>query len=405
MSRVRELLLVSASFPHERVTEFMGPEIPYLSEVFDTVTIAPTRPVGPILAPLPTNVVVDYSLAQVVPNASRRLQTVLSGVLSGRGLPPTLAAGEPHRDFLSASWARSLLLARADLAAIRQWAANRPAPDVVYTYWLRATAGLRESWPGTPMVSRAHGGDVYSQANGWRTIAFQHSALAACDWVACVSRQGRDYLSEKFPDQTDKLTVEHLGIPDVGGLAPRGSGGGLRVISASSVDANKRVLLIAECIATLASHTPVQWTHFGDGPQMQAVRELLSERASENLRVNLAGRVEPAVVHRALLEEGFDVFVNLSLSEGVPVSVMEAQCVGLPVVATDVGGTSEAAPATFNYLIPVDASVEAICDALTASATESRANPALRRSWWQERFDSSVVYPRFAAELLRRCHA
>lgn len=41
-----------------------------------------------------------------------------------------------------------------------------------------------------------------------------------------------------------------------------------------------------------------------------------------------------------LLEES-DIFVNPSYSEGLPTSVMEAASVGLPIVATDVGGTNE----------------------------------------------------------------
>lgn len=41
-----------------------------------------------------------------------------------------------------------------------------------------------------------------------------------------------------------------------------------------------------------------------------------------------------------ILEES-DIFVNPSYSEGLPTSVMEAASVGLPIIATDVGGTNE----------------------------------------------------------------
>lgn len=41
-----------------------------------------------------------------------------------------------------------------------------------------------------------------------------------------------------------------------------------------------------------------------------------------------------------ILEES-DIFVNPSYSEGLPTSVMEAASVGLPIIATDVGGTRE----------------------------------------------------------------
>lgn len=36
-----------------------------------------------------------------------------------------------------------------------------------------------------------------------------------------------------------------------------------------------------------------------------------------------------------------DVFVNVSYSEGLPVSLMEASSFGIPVIATDVGGSAE----------------------------------------------------------------
>ncbi len=50
-----------------------------------------------------------------------------------------------------------------------------------------------------------------------------------------------------------------------------------------------------------------------------------------------------------------DVFVLPSLNEGIPGAVREALAMEVPVIATDVGGTSEAVvDGTTGYLVPVE---------------------------------------------------
>ena len=94
-------------------------------------------------------------------------------------------------------------------------------PDVAYTFWLgAATAGLRTAWPNVPLVSRAHGGDLYPHAHGWGSIPFQEAALRSVDLLAAVSSNGREDLARRHPEVEAALTVRHLGIHDLGGLAP-----------------------------------------------------------------------------------------------------------------------------------------------------------------------------------------
>ena len=72
---------------------------------------------------------------------------------------------------------------------------------------------------------------------------------------------------------------------------------------------------------------------WGDGPDRDRVSSVL--RGSAGLRPHFPV-VEQSSVHDQMLNGRADVFVNLSKSEGLPVTIMEAQCVGLPVVATAV---------------------------------------------------------------------
>jgi glycosyltransferase involved in cell wall biosynthesis len=82
---------------------------------------------------------------------------------------------------------------------------------------------------------------------------------------------------------------------------------------------------------------PVSFVAVGQGPEDETIRELHTDLGlGERFRL-LGYHPEPARLLAAC-----DVFVLASEYEGLPVAVMEALALGLPVVATDVPGTREA---------------------------------------------------------------
>ncbi|MGZ5247769.1 MAG: glycosyltransferase, partial [Flavitalea sp.] len=60
----------------------------------------------------------------------------------------------------------------------------------------------------------------------------------------------------------------------------------------------------------------------------------------------------------------FDLFLNVSESEGVPVSIMEAMSAGLPVIATNVGGTREIVDGSNGVLVNKNISALELSDLL-----------------------------------------
>ena len=69
--------------------------------------------------------------------------------------------------------------------------------------------------------------------------------------------------------------------------------------------------------------------------------EKMAEGLPEQVTVNFTGTVANKDVYDTYASTPFHVFVNVSKSEGVPVSIMEAMSFSIPVIATAVGGTSE----------------------------------------------------------------
>ena len=53
-----------------------------------------------------------------------------------------------------------------------------------------------------------------------------------------------------------------------------------------------------------------------------------------------------------------DLFINVSKSEGIPVSIMEALSVSIPVLATNCGGIEEIVNNEVGYIISSDPSAE-----------------------------------------------
>jgi len=76
-------------------------------------------------------------------------------------------------------------------------------------------------------------------------------------------------------------------------------------------------------------------TIVGDGEYRKEL-----EKLAVGLPVAFLGEIQNERVLQLLLSQSY-LFVNPSYSEGLPTSVMEAAVVGLPIIATDVGGTRE----------------------------------------------------------------
>jgi glycosyltransferase involved in cell wall biosynthesis len=149
-----------------------------------------------------------------------------------------------------------------------------------------------------------------------------------------------------------------LGVPD----------GTLVIATVGRLDPVKDIGALIRAIPALADKVSVLLMVIGDGPERTSL-ERLAEECHVAPYVRFFGHRDDA---RELLV-GCDVYANSSISEGVSLTILEAMAAGLPIVATNVGGTPEVVDTASGRLVPQRDS-----GTLSRTLLELAAQPMLR---------------------------
>ncbi|MBX3027556.1 glycosyltransferase [bacterium] len=271
-------------------------------------------------------------------------------LLERAGVPVRVLTGHPLRR------ARAL---RAALAADRI--------DVVHAWLFIADA---YAWAAT----RCGGPRLVTTArnckrSGGLLDRLTRRAFAASDAIIVNSRQVGDYIASVYGAPTDRLTVVYNAI-DLDRFqpppAPRPRQPPRIVMVGRLVQQKNPRLFVAAAAALRARRPDVRFRLVGDGPLRGEVEAAARAAGlAEALEMTGERRDVPALLQDA------DLFWLTSDWEGLPNAVLEAMACGLPVVATDVGGTSELVDAGVEGYV-IDAGDR---DALVARSLEILADP------------------------------
>lgn len=249
------------------------------------------------------------------------------------------------------------------------------------------------------IVVRLHGSDLYENLKNdyspLRTIIFSHA-----DLIVPISEFGEKYIKSKYPQFGYKLFLSRLGVFD-NGLSPKTSlANEYNIVSVSNVVAIKRLDLIFDALQNTSSI--INWHHFGDGPLFEQLSNRIKSSRT-NLRIHLHGFVPNIDVIRFYKETPVTLFINASSTEGLPVSIMEALSFGIPVIATNVGGTSELVNSKNGILIDSNfeisllaSSVETILNLNSSEYNKLRENA---RKTFEERVNAEENYNLFYEKL------
>jgi glycosyltransferase involved in cell wall biosynthesis len=217
---------------------------------------------------------------------------------------------------------------------------RRSRPDVVHCH--NATAAIIAAFParraGVKTVIVTRHGLVKPPYQIRRELKF---ALASrwCDWIVAVCEGTRtNLLAAPFAARDRIIHIYNGACPADVRAVPRAKRGFTLLYVGRLAPLKDHATLLRAVALTRSDHPDVQLWIVGDGPLQLSLRKLTHELGLKD-SVTFFG--EQPDVSPFLLAA--DLFVSSSVTEGLPVSLLEAMSVGLPALVTDVGGMGEIA--------------------------------------------------------------
>ena len=217
-------------------------------------------------------------------------------------------------------------------------------------------ASLLSRVTGIPVVTTAHGKNYYGDK--WRRrLAYRFVARQSV--MVAVSNDLKRFLAQRVGIPPGRIRVVHNGI-DLSRYKAQQSCHAVR--AELGISASQRVIgtvgnlfaikgqtyLLRACKALASTYPNFVLLVAGEGEQLGALKKEASD-------IGIAGNVKFLGFRNDVpaLLQSMEVFVFPSLSEGLPLSLLEALALQKPVVATNVGGIPEIVEdGVTGYLVP-----------------------------------------------------
>jgi glycosyltransferase involved in cell wall biosynthesis len=270
-----------------------------------------------------------------------------------------------------------------------------------YTYWFYHWAlvcSLAKKNKYIPAyISRAHLGDLYEIKS---KLVFTNLKLQSINHLYVISNHGKQFFENNYPKYIQKISVHYLGSPKVTTHDHKEVCNKFLIVSCSSVKPIKRVDEIYQVVCNL--QFPVKWVHFGGGGEgFEKLKQLVLTKPG-NVDIELKGHVPNTELLKFYETHQIDLFINLSTTEGLPVSIMEAQSFGIPVLATDVFATNEAVVKGTGMLVDNKASVKEIALSVVEIKRQienKEISNLFILNHWNTHFNAHTNYLKFAEQL------
>lgn len=266
---------------------------------------------------------------------------------------------------------------------------------------------IARRWRRNPPVLFTEHGRWFPDFPRRKRILFNRLLLRRSDRVVGVGESVRRALIENEGIPPGRVAVIHNGV-ETAHFSGEGIDPGevrreldlepdaLVLIQVARLDHLKDHLTAVRTLDRVAAHRPdVRLVLVGEGPERAAVEAEIDRRGLRaNVRMLGTRRDLPRLLHAA------DLFLLTSISEGIPVTLIEAMAASLPIVSTDVGGVPEVVEDGATGLLAPSGDDAQLAGAVLRLADDPghrRAMGEAGRRRAETRFSQDAMHDRYAA--------
>ncbi len=409
---MNSIFLFPLSYPYYKAGEntFLQNEIQHLLRYFDKIIIFPKEAVGE-RQQLPDTIEVDVSFSKYLEKQYRfNLLYMMMSIINVDFWSELKIKKKISRKFITriaANIALAILTAKWFESYIKNNKINNQE-ILIYSYWTTGiTLGLgyvNKKYNNIKLITRAHGIDLYEE-RGY--VFCRNKTLELVDRFYVISQNGLEYLKIKFPQFTNKIYISRLGVKQGEKNHNLANKDNFVIVSCSNIIGIKRVELILDGLIELVRRKikiKVIWYHFGEGELKNNIKSKIDQMSINNrhLECFLMGAVPNQEILDFYRSNFVGLFINTSSTEGIPVSMMEAQSFGIPILATSVGGVQEIVTPEVGFLLPNDPSPEQIADGIYFFLTNAEKVEQMRLSSlknWDLKFNADKNFEHFSREI------
>jgi glycosyltransferase involved in cell wall biosynthesis len=403
-----KLYLFTADFPYGTGETFLETEIIYLAKGFDEVKIFSQNMTSDQCRSIPENCSVD----RIDLSVSRfgKIKALL-GIFNSLFWQERKIIKKVYGKKITKGIVSTMLISlyRSKKVKSRVLLLNKgkqsEAKQFFYSYWCDDVAlGLalaQFKLNDIRTLCRIHRWDVYFEESSIGYLPFRHKIAQNIGKIFSISQDGIDYAKDFWKTGLDyKFIKSRLGV--INSVHPiiieRNY---LLLVSCSNIIPVKRVYLIAEALKGFTD-TAIKWVHFGDGSDKKQIETIISNLPA-NIRVELMGRLDNKEIYRFYKEKKPDLFVNVSSSEGVPVSIMEAMSFGIPVIATKVGGNSEIVNNVNGFILEANLTPQELANTIKhfidLPLTQKELKQEASFKTWKNNYNAEENFSQFVKEI------